>query len=78
MVTLVANGLFDLCITISLLKVALSSADAVQQRVGVGFVAVIDFGGQDRFGLQVDGVFLLVRQVSVALLHFHDTSVRGA
>jgi hypothetical protein len=64
-VTLLANDLFDRRVAVSLLQVALSRVDAVQQRVGVGFVAVINLSGQDHFGFQVDGVFLLVRQVSV-------------
>ena len=68
MVALVTDNLFDCRFAVSLLQIALSGVDAVQQRVSVRFVAVINFGGQDHFGLQVDRVFLLVRQVSVALL----------
>ena len=75
MVTLVGDGFFDFRVTVGLLKVALSRVDTVQQRLRVRLVAVIDLGRQDRFGLQVDRMFLLVRQVRVPLLHFHDTSV---
>jgi hypothetical protein len=78
MVTLVGDGFFDLRVAVRFLKVALSGADTVQQRVRVRFVAVIDLGGNDRFSLQVDRMFLPVRQVRVAFLHLHHTSIRVA
>ena len=58
--------------TPSLLKVALSSADAVQKRVGVSFVAIRDLDGQHRFSLQVDGVYLQPMNVNPYVL-FHST-----
>ncbi len=58
--------------TPSLLKVALSSADAVQKRVGVSFVAIRDLDGQHHFSLQVDGVYLQPMNVSPYVL-FHST-----
>jgi len=74
-VTLIADDLLNHRVALSLLQVALSGVDAAQQRVAVGLVAVIDLGGHNRFGFQVDRVLLLVRQVRVALLHFHDAGI---
>ena len=62
----------------SLLQIPLSGVDAVQQRVAVRRVAVMDLSGRDRFGFHVNCVFLIVRQVRVTLLYLHDPNLEVA